>query len=497
MNCLVSRRVPFLLALVALGALAVGCQRVHVGEDDGGGSRRDAGVMPADGGGGGRDAGPIETCGPVQCAPGQVCCNPSCGICTAPGEACIEIACGVECASNADCTDSEYCALSHCPDGTRDGTCVPRADECPGDFSPVCGCDDTTYSNACAASSAGVVVERSGECAVGPCSAMDARGEGDCLAALGVVWNGTACVGIGGCECVGADCGSVYPDVASCDAAHAGCRSCAAQDARGDGPCDAIVGVFWNGSECVEHSGCDCVGSDCGEGWTDPMRCEAAHLHCSGGCTEQSDCDSSEWCKFPPGSCGGPGTCEPVPPPGWACAPDNEVCGCDGVTYDCQEMADSVGAYVASVGACGDGCAAMDATGSGACAAFFGYAWDGSSCVGISGCDCVGADCGATYDTPGACEAAYRGCDSPPGGDCGGFAGLTCRPDEWCDYPEGTTCGFADHLGTCRPRPEGCFTVVDPHCGCDGVTYSNECEANRAGFDVSGAGSCMMAPGSP
>jgi hypothetical protein len=32
-------------------------------------------------------------CGDVTCAPGLVCCNASCGICTPPGEVCIQIAC--------------------------------------------------------------------------------------------------------------------------------------------------------------------------------------------------------------------------------------------------------------------------------------------------------------------------------------------------------------------------------------------------------------------
>ena len=42
-------------------------------------------------------------------------------------------------------------------------------------------------------------------------------------------------------------------------------------------------------------------------------------------------------------------------------------------------------------------CEAMDARGEGLCDAFFGYAWNGVTCVGISGCSCVGTDCGSTY----------------------------------------------------------------------------------------------------
>jgi eight-cysteine-cluster-containing protein len=32
-------------------------------------------------------------CGPATCAPGDVCCNASCGICTPPGGVCIQVVC--------------------------------------------------------------------------------------------------------------------------------------------------------------------------------------------------------------------------------------------------------------------------------------------------------------------------------------------------------------------------------------------------------------------
>ena len=59
--------------------------------------------------------------------------------------------------------------------------------------------------------------------------------------------------------------------------------------------------------------------------------------------------------------------------------------------------------------ACGS-CPAMDAVGEGECDAFFGYVWDGDDCVGLGGCNCVGADCGNTYADRDACEAAHAGC---------------------------------------------------------------------------------------
>ncbi len=40
-------------------------------------------------------------------------------------------------------------------------------DACTADYTPVCGCDDETYGNACAAHVAGVSVACNGECGAG------------------------------------------------------------------------------------------------------------------------------------------------------------------------------------------------------------------------------------------------------------------------------------------------------------------------------------------
>jgi Kazal-type serine protease inhibitor domain len=51
----------------------------------------------------------------------------------------------------------------------------------------------------------------------------------------------------------------------------------------------------------------------------------------------------------------------------------------------------------------------------------------------------------------------------------------------------GGSCGGGDPL---PPPPEVCPTVWDPVCGCDGITYGNDCERLRAGVELAHAGAC-------
>lgn len=73
---------------------------------------------------------------------------------------------------------------------------------------------------------------------------------------------------------------------------------------------------------------------------------------------------------------------------------------------------------------------------------------------------------------------------------CGGFAGLTCAKNEFCQKPTGV-CFFPDIEGTCVVVPHLCPMVVLPVCGCNGKTYSNDCVRERARVSKAHDGKCI------
>ncbi len=72
---------------------------------------------------------------------------------------------------------------------------------------------------------------------------------------------------------------------------------------------------------------------------------------------------------------------------------------------------------------------------------------------------------------------------------CGGIGGIACDGGSWCEPPAGT-CGGADLVGTCVDIHRRCHHNYHAVCGCDGVTYGNDCARQHESMPLRHAGRC-------
>lgn len=220
-------------------------------------------------------------------------------------------------------------------------------------------------------------------------------------------------------------------------------------------------------------------------------------------CSENGECDRSQYCARPEGQCDERGVCTVRPQVcPLAFIP---VCGCDGRTYDNACDAAYHGVSIAHDGRCEPEpiiCGGFPGT---PCP-------DGMLCQYRDGECNIADNTGVCVDEPQGCPEIYQpvcGCDGETYSNrcealvagaridhegrceprrCGGIAGFECDEGEICVFESGQC--ISDAMGWCEPDPGGCPRIYAPVCGCDGVTYSNECEARRAEVAIQHRGVC-------
>jgi hypothetical protein len=79
------------------------------------------------------------------------------------------------------------------------------------------------------------------------------------------------------------------------------------------------------------------------------------------------------------------------------------------------------------------------------------------------------------------------------GAMCGGIAGLKCPDGQACKFPS-NMCNVADLAGNCVKVAATCPKGGAKVCGCDGKTYTNQCELLKAGVHEASKGACPAKP---
>jgi hypothetical protein len=74
---------------------------------------------------------------------------------------------------------------------------------------------------------------------------------------------------------------------------------------------------------------------------------------------------------------------------------------------------------------------------------------------------------------------------------CGGASDVPCSlSNQFCELRPGDCATVTNPTGTCTTIPTGCDGVFAPVCGCNGRTYTNDCERQAAGVSKWVDGTC-------
>jgi|CXWL01.1.fsa_nt_gi hypothetical protein len=392
------------------------------------------------------------------------------------------------------CGAGEFCMLppGHCCCDFQ-GICMPTGGTCPEYVDLVCGCDGITYVNPCFAEAAGQSIDYWGSCRTfcGPNGQPCANGE-FCKFPLGSC--GTS-GDPGLCTPLPLGCPDIWNPVCGCNGITYG------------NECDADAA----GVSVRHHGVCQdpCQPTPDGFGCTSCMSvipeevCRAAvlHLDIQTGAVTTSDCDCMDMSAchivFGNASPHAEGICPPdqfcevvrrdsdndgIDDTFWARCMSSQVGPC------CLDITDDLVRY--------DTCLPRTEA---ACEAEQGiFAGTNTGCDATQACCNVG-HIGNCRNMHPVCCLASNGQPGGPGSSCGpsaecgevcgGITGIPCdNPGEFCKLPVGQCC--CDHFGMCTPIMHNCPTTWDPVCGCDGLTYSNECEADAAGVSIDHRGPC-------
>ena len=244
-------------------------------------------------------------------------------------------------------------------------------------------------------------------------------------------------------------------------------------------PCDAPLSCCMTTGECFDPQSDAEACSTPVEPNPDPQGRRA--------CASNSQCAAGEFCDVDGPLCRSTGHCHSIINCGTCASSDDgqpgpgcRVCGCDGNTYVSPQAACLAGVTSVMIGAgCGE--PAMEG-GAGSSSipqrTYIPCGHDGQ-CPSDNFC--------CTIDSRCRVEADREICVTPPPG-----TRIACRTTADCgdrEYCQGEGCTAPGGCVTIASEGD-CGVIIDPVCGCDGVTYTSaDCAASR-GIRIADVGNC-------